>query len=169
SCRDRPAATRIQCGKPPWRRIDGTGWPVSMMRKGGDFKITGIGVLMDVDHALGMKAKAKASALGGRISFCWPKKTRTKEKGPSPTRLTSRREERRDFPTRHPASVGKRRTSMCGALRVWTAPRWFTKEPSRSCHPGESRDPEVFSRESIEQPKGRIPAFAGMTESCALR
>jgi len=29
-----PAATRIQCGKPPWRRIEATGWPVSRIRKG---------------------------------------------------------------------------------------------------------------------------------------
>ena len=30
----RPAATRIQCGKRPCRRIEGTGWPVSRIRKG---------------------------------------------------------------------------------------------------------------------------------------
>src|SRR6476659_1793827 len=29
-----PAATRIQCGKRPCRRIEGTGWPVSRIRKG---------------------------------------------------------------------------------------------------------------------------------------
>ena len=29
-----PAATRIQCGKPRWRRMDATGWPVSRIRKG---------------------------------------------------------------------------------------------------------------------------------------
>src|SRR5690606_26462624 len=44
SCRERLAATRIQCGKLPWRRIDGTGWPVSMMRKGGGFDFTWIKV-----------------------------------------------------------------------------------------------------------------------------
>ena len=31
---DRPAATRIQCGKRPCRRMEGTGWPVSRIRKG---------------------------------------------------------------------------------------------------------------------------------------
>ena len=30
----KPAATRIQCGKPRWRRIEATGWPVSRIRKG---------------------------------------------------------------------------------------------------------------------------------------
>ena len=29
-----PAATRIQCGKPPKRRSGAAGWPVSMIRKG---------------------------------------------------------------------------------------------------------------------------------------
>ena len=32
SSRGSPAATRIQCGKPPWRRIEATGCPVSTIR-----------------------------------------------------------------------------------------------------------------------------------------
>src|SRR3546814_2865877 len=35
SPRASPAELRIQCGKRPWRRIEATGRPVSMMRKRG--------------------------------------------------------------------------------------------------------------------------------------
>ena len=32
-----PAATRIQCGKRPYRRSEATGWPVSRIRNGAEF------------------------------------------------------------------------------------------------------------------------------------
>ncbi|MCD9005512.1 hypothetical protein LDO31_04520 [Luteimonas sp. XNQY3] len=55
------------------------------------------------------------------ISFGRPQKKRNQRKT-SPRHVHSpRRQAQRDFPTRHPASVGKRRPSMGGALRVCIA------------------------------------------------
>ena len=65
------------------------------------------------------------------ISFGGRQKKRNQRKT-SPRHVRSpRRHVQRDFPTRHPASVGKRRPSMGGALRVGDRPdssfRWKDK------------------------------------------
>jgi hypothetical protein len=61
---------------------------------------------------------------------------------------------RRNFPTRHPGSVGKRRTSMCGALRVWVDPRIGVKSATATvdeclAHTASDSDVNVKSRRRI--------------------
>src|SRR5690606_15028440 len=63
------------------------------------------------------RTRSKAFAFGDFISFDWRQKKRSKEKRLVP-RANPGSRRRGDFSRGHPALVEKRRTSMCGALRV---------------------------------------------------
>src|SRR5690606_603094 len=69
------------------------------------------------DGRVKTRTRSNAFAFGDFISFDWRQKKRSKEK-----RLVSKANTgsrcRGDFSRGHPALVEKRRTSMCGALRV---------------------------------------------------
>lgn len=77
-----------------------------------------------------LRSRHKLPPCGGSLFLAGPTKSNQK-KPPSPTKLNDRQRPRRDFPTRRPGSVGKRRPSMAAALRVFRPP-WRTGRCARS-------------------------------------